>query len=105
MNDRWVHFTSKSGLPDCTVFYKNTSMFFGIELKLPKGTFTKHQKETLPEMDKQKVLYFVCQSVFDVFRAICHIEKNFIDRDNFYLVKKQIYTYPEWQQKLRLTKI
>lgn len=99
---RWVHFASKNGLPDCTVFYKNTSVFFGIELKLPNGTFTKHQKETLPEMDKQKVLYFVCQSVFDVFRAICHIEKNFIDRENFYLVKKSIYIYPEWQRKLRI---
>jgi superfamily II DNA or RNA helicase len=101
INGRWVHFASKSGLPDCTVFYKNSSMFFGLELKLPKGTFTKHQKETLPEMEQKKVLYFVCQSVFDVFRSICHIEKNFIDRDNFYLVKKEIYNYPEWQLKLR----
>jgi len=99
---RWVHFASKNGLPDCTVFYKNSSMFFGLELKLPKGTFTKHQKETLPEMENKKVLYFVCQSVFDVFRVICHIEKNFIDRENFYLVKKEIYNMPEWQQKLRL---
>lgn len=104
IDGRWVHFASKNGLPDCTVFYKNTSMFFGLELKLPKGTFTKHQKETLPEMDKQKVLYFVCQSVFDVFRSICHIEKNFIDRENFYLVKKTIYKYPEWQMKLKLIK-
>jgi len=102
IDGRWVHFTSKNGLPDCTVFYKNSSMFFGLELKLPKGTFTKYQKETLPEMESKKVLYFVCQSVFDVFRVICHIEKNFIARDNFYLIKKSIYTYPEWQQKLRI---
>ncbi len=102
MNGNWVHFASKSGLPDCTVFYKNTSMFFGLELKLPKGTFTKHQKETLPEMDKQKVLYFVCQSVFDVFRAICHIEKNFIDKENFFVVKKTIYNYPDWQMNLKI---
>ena len=102
MNGNWVHFASKNGLPDCTVFYKNTSMFFGLELKLPKGTFTKHQKETLPEMDKQKVLYFVCQSVFDVFRAICHIEKNVIDKENFFVVKKTIYNYPEWQMNLKL---
>ena len=77
-------------------------MFFGLELKLPKGTFTKHQKETLPEMDKQKVLYFVCQSVFDVFLAICHIEKNVIDKENFFVVKKTIYNYPEWQINLKL---
>lgn len=101
IDGRWVHFASKNGLPDCTVFYKNSSMFFGLELKLPKGTFTKHQKETLPEMEQNKVLYFVCQSVFDVFRAICHIEKNFINRDNFYCIKKEIYNYPEWQINLR----
>lgn len=103
IDGRWVHFASKNGLPDCTVFYKNSSMFFGLELKLPKGNFTKHQKETLPEMENKKVLYFVCQSVLDVFRVICHIEKNFIQREKFYLVKKEIYNYPEWQQKLRLT--
>jgi superfamily II DNA or RNA helicase len=102
---RWVHFASKNGLPDCTVFYKNSSMFFGLELKLPKGTFTKHQKETLPEMEQKKVLYFICQSVFDVFKTICHIEKNFIERENFSCIKKEIYNYPEWQQKLRLPKI
>jgi len=102
IDGRWVHFASKNGLPDCTVFYKDSSMFFGLELKLQKGTFTKHQKETLPEMERKNVLYFVCQSVYDVFRVICHIEKNFIERENFYCVKKEIYNMPEWQKKLRL---
>lgn len=98
---RWIHFTSKHGLPDNTVFYKNTSIFFGLELKLKTGSFTKYQKETLPEMIENKVLFFVCESVFDVFKAICHIEANIIFRDNFYLVKNSINEMPEWQNKLR----
>jgi hypothetical protein len=44
---RWIHFASKSGLPDCTVFYKASSLFFGIELKLPHGRLTDHQKKKL----------------------------------------------------------
>lgn len=106
MNGQWVHFASKSGLPDNTVFYKNTSLFFGLELKMPKGVLTKHQKETLPEMISHNVLFFICESVFDVFKAICHIEKNIIFKENFFAVKNEINQMPEWQniyrQKLKL---
>ena len=102
MNGQWVHFASKNGLPDNTVFYKNTSLFFGLELKMPRGTLTTHQKQTLPEMQSKGVLFFICESVFDVFRAVCHIEKNVIFKDNFFIVKNDINIMPEWQTKLRL---
>lgn len=102
MNGNWVHFASKSGLPDNTVFYKNTSLYFGLELKMLRGVLTKHQQETLPEMINKKVLFFICESVFDVFRAICHIEKNIIFRNDFFAVKNDINTMPAWQCDLRL---
>lgn len=101
MENRWVHFTSKNGLPDLTVFYKNSSLYFGIELKLPKGNFTKHQLETLPEMQQKKVLFFICQSVNDVFKSILHIEANFIKKNDFICIKNSIFDYPEWQLNLR----
>lgn len=63
---RWVHFASKSGLPDNTVFYKNSSLFFGLELKLKKGRLTEHQLKTLPEM-KKKEFYFLYVKVFMMY--------------------------------------
>lgn len=101
INGNWVSFTSKNGLPDNTVFYKNTSLFFGLELKIKTGTLTKYQKETLPEMKNNNVLFFICESVLDVFKCICHIEKNIIFKNNFYAVNQKIYTLPEWQTDLR----
>lgn len=96
---RWVHFASKNGLPDNTVFYKNTSFFFGIELKLKNGSFTKHQLETLPEMIENKVLFFICESVFDVYLAIEHIEKHITFVENQLVINYDIYNLPENQKK------
>ena len=87
---RWVHFTSKQGLPDCTVFYNKSSLFFGLELKLPKGYLTEHQQKTLPEMVNKNVLFFICESVYHVYKAIEHIELNIIDNDELFIVKKEI---------------
>jgi len=98
---RWVHFTSKHGLPDCTVFYNKSSLFFGLELKLPKGYLTEHQQKTLPEMVNKNVLFFICESVYHVYKAIEHIELNIIDNDELFIVKKEIYNLPEWQLMLR----
>lgn len=98
---RWIHFASKSGLPDNTVFYKNTSIFFGIELKLKSGRLTKHQMETLPEMIDNNVLFFICESVYDVFMAIEHITSNIIIDDEFIALKKAVYDYPERELQLR----
>lgn len=98
---RWIHFASKSGLPDNTVFYKNTSIFFGIELKLRSGKLTKHQQETLPEMIDNNVLFFICESVYDVFMAIEHITDNIIIDDEFIALKKSVYNYPERELQLR----
>lgn len=99
---RWIHFASKSGLPDNSVFYKNTSLFFGLELKLKHGSLTKHQKETLPEMIQKKVLFFICESVFQIYKAIEHVENNIEKSEEGILIKNSIYDLPEWQINTRL---
>ena len=103
---RWIHFASKNGLPDNSVFYKNTSLFFGLELKLKHGKLTKHQKETLPEMTENKVLFFIIESVLDVFLAIEHIESNIVMSEDGIFIKNNIYNLPkkqiEYRQKLKL---
>lgn len=98
---RWVHFASKNGLPDNTVFYKNTSFFFGLELKMKYGKLTEHQKKTLPEMIQKNVLFFICESVMDVFLAIEHIEKNIEFTEDGYFIKKSIYELSEKQKEYR----
>lgn len=106
IDGRWVHFASKSGLPDNTVFYKNTSFFFGLELKMKYGKLTEHQKKTLHEMIQKKVLFFICESVMDVFLSIEHIEKNIDVSENGYLIKNNIYDLSdkqiEYRKKLKL---
>ena len=102
MGGRWVHFASKSGLPDNTVFYKNSSFFFGLELKLATGYLTKHQRETLPEMIEHKVLFFIIESVFDVYLAIEHLENNITFTDAEIIIKNSIYELPENQVNYRL---
>lgn len=106
MNGRWVHFTDKKGLPDNTLIFKG--IYIGLELKLPSGYLTKHQKETLPEMLQRKVLVFIVQSIGDLFRIIEHLEKHIKKIDNGTLISDNVYCYPEWQQnylrKLKLLK-
>jgi superfamily II DNA or RNA helicase len=101
IKDRWVHFASKNGLPDNTVFFNNTSFYFALELKLPKGRLTDFQKETLPEMTNKKVLFFICESVYDVFKAIEHIENNIIFTDESTIIYNTIYDLDTKQQVLR----
>ena len=98
---RWIHFASKSGLPDNTVFYGDTSFYFGIELKMPNGYLTKHQKITLPEMTQRNVLFFICESVFDVFKCIEHVEANVTNLDDQFVISKYIFDLPERQKLLR----
>jgi len=98
---RWIHFASKSGLPDNTVFYKNTSFFFGLELKTKYGKLTDKQKETLPEMIGKKVLFFICESVFDAYKSIEHVENNIEFNENGYLIKNSIYQLPEKEKEYR----
>ena len=103
---RWIHFASKSGLPDNTVFYKDTSFYFGLELKLPSGKLTKHQKETLPEMIEQNVLFFICQSVYDVYKAIEHIEMHTELNEDSFIIRNSVYeldyTQINYRKKLKL---
>ncbi len=98
---RWVHFASKAGLPDNAVFYKNTSFYFGLEVKLAKGKLTDKQKETLPEMTEMKVLYFIIENVFDVYTAIEHIETHTEITDQAFTISKEIYQLPQRQVELR----
>lgn len=98
---RWVHFASKSGLPDNTVYFKNTSYYFGLELKMKYGKLTDKQKETLPEMHRKKVLFFICESVYDVYKAIEHVENNIEFSDDGYLIKNSIYQLSEKQIEYR----
>jgi hypothetical protein len=98
---RWVSFASKAGLPDCTVYYKNTSFYFGIELKLKHGKLTEKQKETLPEMIQNNVLFFICESVLDVYLAISHVENNIIFESDKTIILNSIYQLDERQTKIR----
>jgi len=103
---RWIHFASKAGLPDNTVFYKNTSFFFGLELKMKYGKLTDKQKETLPEMINKKVLFFICESVYDAYKAIEHVENNIEFSADGYVIKNSIYNLPDkeiqYRTKLKL---
>jgi len=101
IKDRWVHFASKNGLPDNTVFYSNTSFYFALELKLPKGRLTEYQKETLPEMTEKKVLFFICESVYDVYKSIEHVENNIIKNETETIILNSIYNLPQKQIDLR----
>ena len=101
IDGRWVHFASKSGLPDNAVYYKNTSFYFGLELKMKYGKLTEHQKKTLPEMTQKKVLFFICESVMDVFLSIEHVEKNIEITNDGYFIKNTIYNLSEKQKEYR----
>jgi superfamily II DNA or RNA helicase len=98
---RWVHFTNKAGLPDNKVYYRNTSFSFWLELKIPKGRLTDHQKITLPEMTEAKILFFICESVFDAYKAIEHIERHLLQTEEGLLIKNTIYDLDERQTALR----
>jgi len=92
---RYIRFTSKSGLSDLSCFYG--TLFFGIELKLPKGKLTDHQQKTIPEMVNKKILFYFAESVIDVYDIIAWIEENwdgYVLNENVYsLYPKQIEYY------------
>jgi len=98
MQGRWVHFASKSGLPDNTMFFNYTSLYIGIELKLPWGKLTTHQKITLPEMIQKGILVYICESVMDVYEVILHLEKNIIKTKDGLFIKNEVYDL--WQKQI-----
>lgn len=98
---RWIHFASKAGLPDNSVFYGKTSFFFGLELKLKHGRLTDKQRETLPEMTRNNILFFICESVFDVYLSIEHIEKHIVLENDFLTISNEIYNLDQRQKDLR----
>jgi superfamily II DNA or RNA helicase len=103
---RWVNFASKSGLPDNTLFFDYSSLFLGIELKLPNGKLTEHQKKTLPEMIQKGVLVYFAECVYDVWQIIKHVEENVNRTDDGVFISNKIYSLPERQlffyQKFKL---
>lgn len=101
INGRWVHFASKNGLPDNSAFYNSTSIFFGLELKLRSGRLTDYQRVTLPEMTEKRVLFFIIESVMDVYLAIEHIESNMIVSPDGVTVLNSIYKLCDRQLELR----
>lgn len=98
---RWVSFTSKAGLPDNALFFRKSSIYIGIELKLPQGRLTDRQKETIPEMISHNVLVFICESVYDVYKAIEHVESNVIQDEHSTVILNSLYNLPEKQVLLR----
>jgi len=96
---RWVTFTDKNGLPDITLIYK--SVYIGLELKLPKGKLTKHQKVTLPEFIENKVQFFFIESIIDLFEVLENVQENIIDTDKGLLIKKEFFILSERQKKYR----
>jgi len=100
-DNRWISFTSKSGLPDNSCFFRRSTLFFGMELKLPHGRLTPHQKVTLPEMTQQRVVVFIVESIMDAYMAIEHIESNVIYHENSIELLNSIYELPDRQKELR----
>jgi len=83
------------------VFFRNTSIFFGVELKLPTGRLTDHQKKTIPEMTQRGVLVFIAESVYDVYKAIDHIEMNVDVLEDSTVLRNTVYDLPDRQIELR----
>lgn len=99
MQGRWVHFTDKNGLPDITLIYH--SVYIGLELKLPKGRLTKHQKTTLPEFIQNKVNFFIIENVIDLFFALEKVQENIIKTNDGVLIKRDLYELDDQQKKYR----
>jgi hypothetical protein len=70
-------------------------------LKLKHGRLTDKQRETLPEMTRNNILFFICESVFDVYLSIEHIEKNIVFKNNFLTISNEIYNLDQRQKDLR----
>ena len=78
------------------------SLYIGVEIKLPKGSLTPKQKETLPELINKGNIVYIAESVIDIFDIIEHINNNVIILENKdVLIKSAINNLPEMQQKYR----
>jgi superfamily II DNA or RNA helicase len=96
---RWVQFTDKAGLPDITLIYKG--VYIGLELKLPKGALTPSQKITLSEFVESKTIFFIIESVIDLFEALEVIQDNITEEDDCVKINKCIFNLSEQQEKYR----
>ena len=96
---RWVHFSTKNGLPDITLFY--LGVYIGLELKLPHGKLTKHQKETLPEFNINKICFFIIENVLDLFESLDKIKDNIVKIEKGVLITDSLFDLSEQQEKYR----
>lgn len=99
MENRWVHFTDVKGLPDITLIYK--SVYIGLELKMPTGKLTKHQKETLPALICNRICVFIIENIIDLFQVLEVIQNNIIDTSEGTVIKNELFQLSEQQQKYR----
>lgn len=97
--ERYVQFTSKAGLPDVTVFLSIGSFYFGIEVKMPAGKLTEHQKETLPNMIENGIFVNFAENVFDVYKTLLHVEENVLRKEGKIEVLDSLYNLNEQQEK------
>jgi hypothetical protein len=99
MQGRWVHFASINGLPDITWKYKG--IYIGLELKMKTGSFTKHQKETLPMLINNGSFVFIIDSFEELFNTIELVKANVIEVAEGILIKQEINHLSESQLSYR----
>jgi len=98
---RWVHFTDIKGLPDITMFAKFASVYIGLELKVPNAPFTDNQKATLPKFHKEGIIFFIVDSINELWAIIKHIRRNVVETPDGILIKNSVKNLWEHQIKYR----
>jgi len=96
---RWIHFTDRKGLPDIAVIYNG--VYIGIELKMKTGTFTKHQKETIPLMVGAGCNVFVVDNFEELFNITESMKDNIVKTDDGILIRNKFFELSDSQKKYR----
>ena len=52
-------------------------------------------------MTRNNILFFICESVFDVYLSIEHVEKNIVLEKDFLTISNEIYNLDQRQKDLR----
>jgi superfamily II DNA or RNA helicase len=98
---RWVHFTDKAGLPDICLYFRNSSVYAGIELKSIKGSLNNNQLKTLPEMKSKGVLVYITRDIRELWAILNHLNSNIKETDDGLLIKRSVYNLWDSQYKLQ----
>jgi len=97
ISNRWVHFASKSGLPDITIMYKG--FYVGLELKIKNKSFTEKQKVTIPELEANGCCVKVVTDIVELYNIIQDIEKYVTETDGVISVDKKLFIDDEIQKR------